>query len=144
MTNVEFLKKLIQYDPTSIQKKIRFKRCNKVLKRTKKNDIILHFIYISLIQFYYIVLPKEDIQKRASTPIKHMHDWLTISLELRQQSVLARQRKPEIFSLPTDHDLDSRHDETEDDEDNIEDDHVDDEIVNDDHAVDTEETNKDT
>ncbi|KAJ3136959.1 EF-hand calcium-binding domain-containing protein 5 [Physocladia obscura] len=74
--NLDLLKAMIAYDPTAIQKKIRFRRCNKVLHS----------------------LSNTDIKKKTSIPTVIMFDWLVVSLDLRRRAVDARKRHPLVFS----------------------------------------------
>ncbi|KAJ3112722.1 EF-hand calcium-binding domain-containing protein 5 [Phlyctochytrium bullatum] len=90
--NADLLKAMISYDPTAIQKKIRFKRCNRVLKR----------------------VPRGEVKNRGSVPTMYMHEWLLISLELRRVAVEARNRRPELYQLVQDDG--SKDDDGEDDE----------------------------
>ncbi|KAJ3388842.1 EF-hand calcium-binding domain-containing protein 5 [Lobulomyces angularis] len=73
--NTDLLKKMIDYDPTAIQKKIRVKRCKKILK----------------------VLKRGDVKKRGSTPAQYMHDWQVISMELRDKAVESRKKYAELY-----------------------------------------------
>ncbi|KAJ3384832.1 EF-hand calcium-binding domain-containing protein 5 [Entophlyctis sp. JEL0112] len=77
--NADLLKAMIGYDPTAIQKKIRFKRCNKVL----------------------FTLSKTDVKKKTSIPTVLMFDWLIVSLDLRRRAVEARKRHPLAFAEET-------------------------------------------
>ncbi|KAJ3417345.1 EF-hand calcium-binding domain-containing protein 5 [Chytridiales sp. JEL 0842] len=83
MVNIELLQKMIAYDPTAIQKKIRFKRCARVLK----------------------LIPHGEVREKGSVPTMYMHDWLLVTLDLRQRAVEARQRRPEVFSMVMEHDM---------------------------------------
>ncbi|ORY51362.1 hypothetical protein BCR33DRAFT_712440 [Rhizoclosmatium globosum] len=74
--NMDLLKAMIAYDPTAIQKKIRFRRCNRVLH----------------------TLSKTDVKKKTSIPTMVMFDWLIVSLDLRRRAVEARQRHPLVFN----------------------------------------------
>ncbi|TPX33989.1 hypothetical protein SmJEL517_g03202 [Synchytrium microbalum] len=71
--NHELLTKIISYDPTSLQKKIRFKRIAKVLATIPKGD------------------------RQTSKPIQAMYHWLRVSLSLREQAVQARKRRKDLF-----------------------------------------------
>ncbi|KAJ3333567.1 EF-hand calcium-binding domain-containing protein 5 [Blyttiomyces sp. JEL0837] len=83
MITLDLLKQMIAYDPTAIQKKIRFKRCSRVLK----------------------LIPHGDVKNRGSLPAMHMYDWLIVSLDLRERALEARKRRPEIFSMMTESDV---------------------------------------
>ncbi|KAJ3101695.1 EF-hand calcium-binding domain-containing protein 5 [Phlyctochytrium planicorne] len=75
LVNADMLKTMIAYDPTGIQKKIRFKRCHRVLKK----------------------VPRTDVKAKGSMPTSYMHEWLLISLELRRLAVEARNRRPDVY-----------------------------------------------
>ncbi|KAI8622030.1 hypothetical protein BC830DRAFT_1091244 [Chytriomyces sp. MP71] len=77
--NMDLLKAMVSYDPTALQKKIRFKRCNRILHS----------------------LSKVDIKKKSSIPTLVMFDWLIISLDLRRRAVEARKRHPLVFAEST-------------------------------------------
>ncbi|KAJ3247241.1 EF-hand calcium-binding domain-containing protein 5 [Chytriomyces hyalinus] len=74
--NLDLAKAMVSYDPTALQKKIRFKRCNRVLHS----------------------LSKTDIKKKTSIPTLVMYDWLIVSLDLRRRAVEARKRHPLVFT----------------------------------------------
>ncbi|RKO92796.1 hypothetical protein BDK51DRAFT_44140 [Blyttiomyces helicus] len=66
--NMDLLKQMIDYDPTAVQKKMRFKRVKRVLKS----------------------IPHGDVKKRGSTPAEYMSDWLVISVDLRDAALAER------------------------------------------------------
>ncbi|KAI8821360.1 uncharacterized protein EV422DRAFT_496010 [Fimicolochytrium jonesii] len=66
--NMDLLKSMIEYDPTAVQKKIRFVRVKRVLKS----------------------IPKGDVKKRGSIPAQSMSDWLVVSVDLRDQALRRR------------------------------------------------------
>ncbi|KAJ3025349.1 UNVERIFIED_CONTAM: EF-hand calcium-binding domain-containing protein 5 [Siphonaria sp. JEL0065] len=74
--NMDLLKAMVSYDPTALQKKVRFRRCNKVLHS----------------------LSKTDVKKKTSIPTMIMFDWLIVSLDLRRRAVEARKRHPLVFN----------------------------------------------
>ncbi|KAI9335467.1 hypothetical protein BDR26DRAFT_865813 [Obelidium mucronatum] len=74
--NLDLLKAMVAYDPTALQKKIRFRRCNKILYS----------------------LSKTDVKKKTSIPTMIMFDWLIVSLDLRRRAVEARKRHPLVFN----------------------------------------------
>ncbi|KAJ3073446.1 EF-hand calcium-binding domain-containing protein 5 [Podochytrium sp. JEL0797] len=74
--NADLLKAMVAYDPTAMQKKIRFRRCNKVLHS----------------------LSKTDVKKKTSIPTMIMFDWLIVSIDLRKRAVEARKRHPLVFN----------------------------------------------
>ncbi|KAI9202222.1 uncharacterized protein BJ171DRAFT_628618 [Polychytrium aggregatum] len=74
--NMDLLKQMVLYDPTAVQKKIRFKRVKKVLK----------------------TIPHGDVKARGSKPAQHMFDWLVVSLTLRQKALDARKRRADLFA----------------------------------------------
>ncbi|KAJ3240078.1 EF-hand calcium-binding domain-containing protein 5 [Chytriomyces hyalinus] len=82
--NLDLLKAMVSYDPTALQKKIRFKRCNRVLHS----------------------LSKTDIKKKTSIPTLVMYDWLIVSLDLRRRAVEARKRHPLVFTESTSSEMD--------------------------------------
>jgi hypothetical protein len=67
---------MTKYDPTTVQKKLRFKRLRRILG----------------------VLERQEISKRGSQPAQVIHEWLVVAYELRQKSVEARARRADIFS----------------------------------------------
>ncbi|KAI9328768.1 hypothetical protein DFJ73DRAFT_964407 [Zopfochytrium polystomum] len=83
LVNMDLLKQMIAYDPTAIQRKIRFKRCNRVLK----------------------LIPHGEVRKRGSLPTMFMYEWLLVTLELRERAVEARQRRSEVFQLVAQQDV---------------------------------------
>lgn len=93
LVNMELLRHMISYDPTAIQKKIKFKRCSKVLK----------------------LIPHGDVRKRGSLPATNMYEWLLVTLELRQRAVEARQRRSDVFLSTTSAEIDGETVEGEDD-----------------------------
>jgi hypothetical protein len=76
LINKELLQKMAKYDPTTVQKKLRFKRLRRILG----------------------VLERQEISKRGSQPAQVIHEWLVVSYELRQKAVEARARRADIFS----------------------------------------------
>jgi hypothetical protein len=48
--------------------------------------------------FENIVIPYREVKKRGSLPAMHMHDWLMISVDLRERAVQARQKHRELLS----------------------------------------------
>lgn len=76
------------YDPTRIQKKIRFKRLERVFKS------IFFDVLIIEIQF--------NETGESSSPTYLFHSWLCINRELRQAAVISRQRRVDLFSQASD------------------------------------------
>ncbi|KAJ3056146.1 EF-hand calcium-binding domain-containing protein 5 [Rhizophlyctis rosea] len=74
--NQDLLKQMIDYDPTAIQKKIRFKRVKAVLK----------------------TIPHGDAKKRGSIPAMYMYDWLCVSVALRDEAVVSRKARSDVFT----------------------------------------------
>ncbi|KAJ3091931.1 EF-hand calcium-binding domain-containing protein 5 [Quaeritorhiza haematococci] len=74
--NLDLMKKMIEYDPTAVQKKIRIKRSKRALKNVTSNDV----------------------KKRGSQPAQFMYDWLTVSLELYTDAVRSRKRRADLFA----------------------------------------------
>ncbi|KAJ3045424.1 EF-hand calcium-binding domain-containing protein 5 [Rhizophlyctis rosea] len=72
----DLLKQMIEYDPTALQKKIRFKRVKAVLK----------------------TIPHGDAKKRGSIPAMYMYDWLCVSVALRDEAVAARKVRNDVFT----------------------------------------------
>ncbi|KAI8901952.1 hypothetical protein BC833DRAFT_575684 [Globomyces pollinis-pini] len=75
LLTVEFLKKVISYDPTAIQKKARIKRTKSILK----------------------ILSWEDTKQKGSKPAETICEWLIISMTLRDIAVAARKSRPDLF-----------------------------------------------
>ncbi|KAJ3162811.1 EF-hand calcium-binding domain-containing protein 5 [Geranomyces michiganensis] len=71
MINMDLLKKMIDYDPTAVQKKVRFARVKRVLKS----------------------IPHGDVRKRGSIPAQTMSDWLVVSVDLREESLKRRKAR---------------------------------------------------
>ena len=68
---------MIDYDPTAIQKKVRIARAKRALKSLRNS---------------------EQLDKSAeNSPSRIIYEWLTISLELRDQAVATRKARPDIF-----------------------------------------------
>ncbi|KAL7752608.1 hypothetical protein RI367_002142 [Sorochytrium milnesiophthora] len=76
--NMDLLRQMVAYDPTSPQKKSRFIRIRKVLK----------------------TIPHGDVKKKGSLPAQTVYAWLIITLDLRDKAVDARKRANLTSSLP--------------------------------------------
>ncbi|KXS14263.1 hypothetical protein M427DRAFT_135877 [Gonapodya prolifera JEL478] len=92
MLNVELLKKMQAYDPTAVQKKKRFERIRKLLS----------------------TIQTDEIRKHASLPTQLMHNWLIVSLALRDKAVKERKRLKEAPSSGTLGSMDDGGDEEDD------------------------------
>nr|KAJ3422327.1 EF-hand calcium-binding domain-containing protein 5 [Polyrhizophydium stewartii] len=79
---IETVKKMVQYDPTAIQKKIRFTRAKRVLKTVTIAD-------------------QRNDKFGVGSPAQIMLDWLMVVLELRNQAVAARRARPDLFDKST-------------------------------------------
>ncbi|KAI8915257.1 hypothetical protein DFJ77DRAFT_461843 [Powellomyces hirtus] len=79
LINMDLLKKMIDYDPTAIQKKLRFQRVKRVLKS----------------------IPHGDVRKRGSIPAQSMSDWLVVSVDLRDQALKRRKSRADVFKEST-------------------------------------------
>ncbi|EGF82528.1 hypothetical protein BATDEDRAFT_86689 [Batrachochytrium dendrobatidis JAM81] len=77
---MEIVKKMIHYDPTAIQKKIRFTRVKRILKMVPFQDQGADKNYVG-------------------SPAQIIRDWLTVVVELRDQAVTARRARPDVFAL---------------------------------------------
>ncbi|KAJ3337545.1 argininosuccinate synthetase [Gonapodya sp. JEL0774] len=77
LLTVDLLKSMQAYDPTALQKKKRFEQVRKLLKSIKTDDVRHH----------------------ASLPTQLMHNWLVVSLALRDKAVKERKRMKESQSL---------------------------------------------
>ncbi|KAJ3023323.1 EF-hand calcium-binding domain-containing protein 5 [Thoreauomyces humboldtii] len=89
--NMDLLKKMIDYDPTAIQKKSRFQRVKRVLK----------------------TIPHGDVKKRGSVPAQCMSDWLVVSVDLRDQSLKRRKLRAAMAELEEEDDADEAEAEAE-------------------------------
>ncbi|KAJ3276598.1 EF-hand calcium-binding domain-containing protein 5 [Terramyces sp. JEL0728] len=73
--NMALLEMILEFDPTSVHKKIRIKRAKKVLK----------------------LLTWSDTKQKGSLPAQLICDWLIASLVLRDIALAARKARPDIF-----------------------------------------------
>lgn len=85
---MDLLKQMTAYDPTAVQKKIRFKRLVRVLKSNLAN----------INAFIRLEIAHQDANARPASPTQSMYDWLCISLDLREASVESRKRRSDLFS----------------------------------------------
>ncbi|KAJ3177710.1 EF-hand calcium-binding domain-containing protein 5 [Geranomyces variabilis] len=95
MINMDLLKKMIDYDPTAVQKKVRFARVKRVLKS----------------------IPHGDVRKRGSIPAQTMSDWLVVSVDLREESL--KRRKARARATATAESVEEQDDEEEEAEEEI-------------------------
>lgn len=68
--SMDMLKQMLNYDPTSIQRKSVFIRIRKVLK----------------------TIPHGDVRKKGSLPALTVYAWLLVNMELRDKAIQARRR----------------------------------------------------
>ncbi|KAI9095120.1 hypothetical protein DFS34DRAFT_626735 [Phlyctochytrium arcticum] len=72
LLTMDLLKAMLEYDPTAVQKKIRFKRVKRVLK----------------------TISRTALASKASVPAHTMWSWLTVSVSLRDEAVKRRKSRP--------------------------------------------------
>ncbi|KAJ3259794.1 EF-hand calcium-binding domain-containing protein 5 [Boothiomyces macroporosus] len=73
--NMSLLEMILEFDPTSVHKKIRIKRAKKILK----------------------LLSWSDTKQKGSLPAQLICDWLISSMALRDIALAARKARPDIF-----------------------------------------------
>ncbi|KAJ3315402.1 EF-hand calcium-binding domain-containing protein 5 [Boothiomyces sp. JEL0838] len=99
--NMSLLEMILEFDPTSVHKKIRIKRAKKILK----------------------LLSWSDTKQKGSLPAQLICDWLISSMALRDIALAARKARPDIFerartaeSVQSDVETDNEEMENENDE----------------------------
>ena len=76
LINIDLLKAMIAYDPTKIQKKSNIRRAKTILK---------------------VIADGKDPNIRGSSPAQTMHNFVVISMALRDAAVESRARHTELF-----------------------------------------------